>query len=267
MHDSSWKIIAASVAGTSHVEKNLPCQDAFVCETVAAQNGEVLLVVASDGAGSAKHGGDGARIVCRKVADFFCSALTNTTENLFGANSNQELLTNKDIINSFWLTGLQNEFIIRAARENRTPADYACTLLAAAIAPEAAIFWQIGDGAIVFSDAEEFRLFTKPQQGEYANSTYFVTDSHAIDFLQIGAIEKRIDEIAVFTDGLQRIALDLKTLTAHQPFLRPMFAPLRRNDFSPALNDRLIDFLKSDKINERTDDDKTLILASRKRQQ
>lgn len=258
MSDSNWKIIAASVAGTSHVEKDLPCQDAFVCEIFDAPDGEVLIIAASDGAGSAKYGKIGAETTCRLVADSLRAAFSHQTKT---ANSSGD-----ENFGSARLTELQNEFAARAAGENCAAADYACTLLAAAVWENKAIFWQIGDGAIVYRATNELKTFVAPQQGEYANSTYFVTDTHAAEFLQIGAIEKRIDEIAVFTDGLQRIALDLKTAEPHEPFFRPMFAPLQKNDFSPALNDRLIDFLKSPKINERTDDDKTLILASRKRQ-
>lgn len=257
MSNSGWNIIAASVVGTSHVEKGAECQDAFVCETFDAPGGESLVIVASDGAGSAKYGKTGATKTCRSVADLFRGALTGKMPSSF--------LCDKEIINSLWLMQLQKEFVIEAAKETGTLSDYACTLLAAAITPRQTVFWQIGDGAIVYSEAGEYRTFIAPQQGEYANSTFFVTDAHAVDNLQIGVFEKPIDEIAVFTDGLQRIALDSKTAAPHAPFFRPMFAPLLKNQVSPALNDRLVEFLKSPKINERTDDDKTLILAARKK--
>lgn len=256
MSDSSWKIIAASVAGTSHVEKSLPCQDAFVSETFDAADGEVLIIVAADGAGSAKHAKIGAETACKWFADYIRSNWRNGTTEFF---------FRKDL-SQISIVALQSEFAALAARDGGATSDYACTLLAAAVGQDKTFFWQIGDGAIVYQENDDFKMFTAPQQGEYANSTHFVTDSTAIEFLQIGLIEKRIDEIAVFTDGLQRIALDLKSGTAHAPFFRPMFAPLQKDDFSPILNDRLVDFLKSPKINERTDDDKTLILASRKKQ-
>jgi hypothetical protein len=44
----------------------------------------------------------------------------------------------------------------------------------------------------------------------------------------------------------------------------PMMAPLRSGNPLNGLNEKLEKFLSSPKINEKTDDDKTLILASRR---
>lgn len=247
MQKSNWKIIAASVPGTSHTEKQVPCQDAFICETA----GDNLIVAAADGAGSAAQGKVGASTAC----EFFAQGVRAWLER--GSIDGLD----KDFGLGF-LKILQDDITRRAAHQNIS--DFACTLLAAVVGTERAAFFQIGDGAIVYGEGDEFRLFTPPQQGEYANSTHFVTDETAQDFLKVEIIERRIDEIAVFTDGLQRIALDFRTGTPHAPFFRPMFAPLRTEKVAPTLEKQLIDFLDSPKINERTDDDKTLILASRK---
>ncbi len=258
MDSQSWKIIAASIAGTSHLAKDLPCQDAFQHQILHTKNGEeILVVVASDGAGSAKNALIGAQTTCR----FFIRGVGNW----LASGKNLENL-NEDFAQSF-IELLQSELAKLAETESPNLADFSCTLLAAIIGENSAVFWQIGDGAIVFADAEaeDFELFTLPQQGEYANSTNFVTDSDAVKSLVFRKIEKRIVEIAIFTDGLQRIALNFQTNSAHSPFFRPMFAPLRSEKLSPNLEKNLAEFLNSAKINERTDDDKTLILASRKR--
>lgn len=261
MKFSTWKIIAASVEGTSHREKNAPCQDSFSWRKIGFGE-EILIVVASDGAGSALKGGEGARLACQTILQE-ARALTEASFSI-------QRLDHTQIVD--WIRLLNAQFKILAEKENLKKEDFACTLLLAIIQAETAFFLQIGDGAIVYDRDGEYRLFTVPQQGEYANSTNFVTDEDALDVLKFEKIEAPIEELAIFTDGLQRIALDYQTLTPHSPFIRPMLSPLK--SLSPKdkslyvkiknLQKQLAKYLDSPKINERTDDDKTLILASRK---
>jgi hypothetical protein len=65
---------------------------------------------------------------------------------------------------------------------------------------------------------------------------------------------------------LQRLALHYEGRTAHAPFFRPMFAPVRAADPGRAetLSTQLAAFLGSQPVNARTDDDKTLVLATRR---
>ena len=253
MRGFDWKIIAASVAGTSHVGRGEGCQDAFVCEVARQIDGEVLLIAVADGAGSAINGAAGARL----AVEFWQNGLKVWLENNRVENLERAFAT--DFVR-LW----HYELTKRASSDGLNLSDYACTLLTAAVGATSAAFVQIGDGAIVFADeTENYRLFTAPQQGEYANSTNFVTDENAHNNLQFESHNARIDQIAVFTDGLQRVALQMQpAATAHQPFFRSMFAPFVRADFDQAkLENNLRQFLDSPKINERTDDDKTLILA------
>lgn len=255
MSNSNWKIIAASVTGTSHLVKNAACDDFHVWQVIGSGDG-ILIAVASDGAGSAKRGGAGAKTTCQT----FIREITEFAEK----NAHIKGLIRRDVLE--WIKLLQTQFQILAAAEKLETSDFACTLLASIIADENAVFLQIGDGGMVYSapdTPEDYHLVIEPQQGEYANATNFVTDLDAAATLKFEMIEKRINEVAIFTDGLQRIALDYQTNTAHAPFFRPMFAPLRAAKGAPNLDERLSDFLDSPKVNERTDDDKTLILAAR----
>lgn len=251
MH-ANWKIIAASVAGTAHVRRDTACQDAFAYRVFDTTYGEVLIVAVADGAGSAKFAELGARNVC----DFFVSGVSALFEN--GGKIS-------DLNQTFYFEFLKAFSNALSANDNNTDLnDYACTFLAVAACENETIFCQIGDGAIVFaSELDEFKLFAIPQQGEYANTTNFVTDENAAEKLQFKRLENRIEELAIFTDGLQRLAIDFQSKNAHLPFFRSMLAPLRGENPAANLEEKLSAFLNSPKINERTDDDKTLILASR----
>jgi hypothetical protein len=77
---------------------------------------------------------------------------------------------------------------------------------------------------------------------------------------------RAFDDIAVFTDGLERLALQFDTGSAHAPFFDSMFRPLNvaPSGYRPELETSLVDFLNSEKVTNRTDDDKTIVIASRR---
>ena len=134
------------------------------------------------------------------------------------------------------------------------------------------MFFQIGDGAIVVSnraEPDDYGWVFWPQHGEFANQTNFVTQDNALEVLEFELEERCVDEIAIFTDGIERLVLDLQEKTAHTPFFRTLFGWLIQTE--PAAVGEEIPpsevvgrYLGSKEINNRTDDDKTLILASRR---
>jgi hypothetical protein len=256
----SWRYAFNSVIGTSHTHCGWPCQDASECSVLYAKSGEpVLIAIVSDGAGSAECSEIGAQLAC----SLFVSEMTSLFENDGSV---------QDITCDFakgWVQHFQNEVSVRAEAEGRTSRDFACTVLAAAVGTDRAAFFQIGDGAIVISsqeEPEEYSWIFWPQKGEYENTTIFATDVRALEQIDHDFVERRIDEIALFTDGLQRLALHFQSQTAHAPFFHPMFTPLRQSPegFSEKLSHSLAAFLSSPQVNDRTDDDKTLVLATRR---
>jgi len=104
-----------------------------------------------------------------------------------------------------------------------------------------------------------------PDRGEYANTTHFVTQDDASEHLQFESVRREIIEAAILSDGLQNIALNYQQQIAHEPFFKGLFVPLKdvREGWSEDLSKSLATFLASSRVNEKTDDDKTLVLASR----
>ena len=154
----------------------------------------------------------------------------------------------------------------RAAATGLPVREFACTLLGAVLADDRALFLQIGDGAIVIGTGDDYRPVFWPQAGEYANETYFATDAGAAARLEFATSVEPVAEIALLTDGLQPLALHYQTRQAHAPFFRPLFQRLRAASAPgcPAdLQTALERFLDAPALNQRTHDDKTLILATR----
>ena len=168
-----------------------------------------------------------------------------------------------------WLTSLQDK-ILQLAEENKIDIrEFASTILGAVVDRDGALFVQIGDGAIVVSRRgrnDDYEWIFWPQQGQYANQTYFITDEIAGDVLNHKYVKETIDDVALFSDGLQSLALHFQTQTAHTPFFRAMFKPLlvKQSGHLESLSSTLASYLNSDIVNQRTDDDKSLILATRR---
>ena len=102
-----------------------------------------------------------------------------------------------------------------------------------------------------------------PMVGEYANMTHFISDEDAVSRLETFTSTERAHKVAAFTDGIQRLALNMLDNSPHVPFFTPFFnglaaATQEQLDLLPEL---LKQFLSSPAVNERTDDDKTLALA------
>jgi hypothetical protein len=214
---------------------------------------EFLVALVSDGAGSAQFGEVGSEIACEAGGKTLLEIVEASGEAGLVADVAIKLL---DVIRMR---------IGEAARARGVTARaLACTLLGAVVGPTRALYFQVGDGAIVSREIETLAPVFWPESGEYANMTYFVTDSEALEHLRVD-VRNAPDEVSLFSDGIQRLALVFATETAHEPFFAPMFKALRASsdEQTDSLCIALERFLNSDAINERTDDDKTLILATR----
>src|SRR5438046_1077088 len=75
-------------------------------------------------------------------------------------------------------------------------------------------------------------------------------------------VERPIDEVALLSDGLQGLVLRYDDQSSHPRFFGPVFTAARHEPpgHSARLTAALAAFLNSDRVNQRTDDDKTLIV-------
>lgn len=253
-----WKALAKSVQGSGHKRLGTACQDACLtnlCEVGLDSAGaaqSVLVLAVADGAGSADHSDVGAQTACRVIHEVIAEHLLRPD----WAPVSRELAI-------AWYERVRLE-LEREAESLAVPSrQLACTLLVAMIAENAAAFCQIGDGAHVIRDREELRPVFWPQSGEYANTTNFVTSPRIERDLMFEWREGRIDDVALFTDGLQSLALNYGTKQAHQPFFTPLLEALRNHPNPMELAGPMQAFLESKNLSDRTDDDLTLILATR----
>jgi hypothetical protein len=240
------------VAGTSHIAISTGCQDSCIaCVETDMAKPPLLTIFVADGAGSASHGGTGAELAVEAATTF----------------ANERYALSELPLDNLWaeacIKAVRSKICEAAETNGAKTRDYACTFLGVVSSPSETLIMQVGDGGIVVDIGNGLEVPIAPMTGEYANMTNFVTDEDAIEILAVKALPARADRVAVFSDGIQRLALNMATNTAHAPFFAPFFTVLAtaqeaQEDY---LHSQLIEFLESQAVNERTDDDKTLAFA------
>ena len=244
----SWNIVGSSVLGTAHARVGLPCQDAYATSITA--DGTLLLVVA-DGAGSASRSDEGSRIAVSNSLDFL---KWNLSQQVPESPEAWELLL-RDMLRD---SRLALEKIVGDGEL----CDLATTLLVVVVTQDTLAAAQIGDGAIVCRDSSgPLCVLTPLTESEYINTTCFLTGpAFEKDALYTVLPAGEIDALAMFTDGVQFVAIGYPMNVPHPPFFNPLFTFAAREDSDPSELDA---FLSSAQMNERTDDDKSLVLAVR----
>jgi len=253
-----WQVAAGASVGTSHRLNDTPCQDAFRAESLDMPDGTVgLMVFVADGAGSAALSRIGARIAVDGAIVF--------TDVFSEENADRAAAAFDRTFVSALVVYIRDALAKLADTAGVALRDLACTLLGAIALKDRTVVFQIGDGAIVFDDGSGLSLAIPPMSGEYINMTHFVVDEDVFDHLAVRE-SGPVSRLAVFSDGLQRLALNLATGEPHVPFFEPFFKALENADphQGAAFDAALIRFLDSESVNERTDDDKTLVLALRR---
>lgn len=167
-----------------------------------------------------------------------------------------------------WIQKTRDLIAAAAERRELSPRDFAATLVFAVTDGLKSLFVHVGDGGMAIRDEESGSWIcpTWPNQGEYASTTFFVTDD-TFPPVRICLIQNTISALAVFSDGIERLALNFAEEKAHEPFFDAMISPLDSAKVDGKIRDlceSLSQFLDSDRVNDRTDDDKTLVLATRK---
>ncbi len=259
---SRWLVARASVQGTSHAKSGQPCQDS---SSVGKDAPDGMLVAAvADGAGSAALSADGSRIAACAATRRAVRLMRLHVQPLYEGVL-EEIL--REAVHH-----ARKELEAEAQRQKKSLREFATTLIVAICAPEITGAAQIGDGAMVTTSKRmtwddedgDYTLFSAPQRGEYANTTNFITSSGWQNSLAVRTRRGGISRLAMFTDGIQSIALNAASGNApHAPFFDPLFSWADKQKDASAAASSLAAFLSSPRVTARADDDLTLLLAVR----
>lgn len=248
-----WSWMSALQKGTSHVKTNTRLQDALSASMVESNGVNWFYAVISDGAGTAQYGGQGASIICRTIS--------TKVRAYFAGNSK---LPTVQLVDT-WLDEARDRIFYCAKLRNLTSRDFAATLIFVISNGSETLSAHVGDGCIVVQDFEknDWYYMSWPNHGEYASMTYFLTDDVSAN-VRYTQTNIPIKAIALFSDGLERLALEFSTKSPFLGFFETFIKPLNNSQIVGKnfdLSKSLKNYLDSDAVNSRTDDDKSLIFS------
>jgi hypothetical protein len=249
---TDWRTAGVSVTGVSHQRSGTVCQDAHLCGQLP---GGVLVAAVADGAGSASRAEVGSACAVR-------AAVNEVVERLADGVPVEE----EDwhlLLRAVFQTA--RDAVAAEAAKGKSPlAELSTTLLLAIATPELVAAGQVGDGAVVARLADEsFVAVTRPPVQEYVNETTFLTSPDFLGPAQFAVRRAPLTGLALFSDGLQMLALKMPQGSPHGPFFTPLLRFLADVKERNTAEEQLRRFLQSPRITERADDDLTLVLAVR----
>jgi hypothetical protein len=249
-----WQAVGWKEKGIGHIKNGTPCQDDFNDQIIS--NEQVMIGAVSDGMGSAAHSELGSQIAVKTAIDLLNQKnWLNTRLNERQARAFFENLL-KSVVTEIKTEANDKGYAVR---------DLACTLLAFVATPDWLAAMQVGDGLIVIRPKEEatYKLLFRPTKGEYGNETVPITSSTASQEMQVTVIPKAVDFICAATDGIEHISL-LKSQNwiAYHKFFEPLERQIMRSNTTETEKQNILrDFLNSKQVNQKTDDDKTVLLC------
>ncbi|XYI04060.1 PP2C family serine/threonine-protein phosphatase [Sorangium sp. So ce1128] len=176
----------ASVTGRLHEKSGVPCQDAVAISAP----GKITVIALADGAGSARHADAGAQLAVAETVKH----VSERFDALWDMDVDRARAEIVDVI------------VARLGAEARTRhaslADFGSTLLFVAVDRERFLAGHIGDGVIACERDGQSEILSRPQRGEHANETVFLTSgqAQALMFVVRGSLDGR-SSFALMSDG------------------------------------------------------------------
>lgn len=246
----AWKVYAASAIGKYHIDTGIACQDNFSFRTV----GDVLIGVVCDGAGSSAHSEIGAKECSLSVVDSISMILGN------GETGQLEKACSRVSLESAIETA-RNLLQLRADELGYQFHDLSCTLVGCIASPAGGCLFHIGDGFGVAEFDGLLPVVSLPENGEYANETYFVTAADWPTRLRITPLPAAQSGcVALMSDGAAPFVVNRERSGLSSPFINPVtkyLSGVSQEEGNQALQGTLAD----ERTYAITGDDKTLLIA------
>lgn len=202
--------------------------------------GDCLVAAVSDGAGSASHGADGARVIVETALNYF----------MHDGDT-------KDFISNVRIALGKRAHVLGVEMM-----DLAATMVVVVATQDKTTCIQVGDGfGVVSFEDEAYALLIQPDKGEYINQTSFVTLPDAADHVKVATFEKRARFLCLSTDGLESVALFHQNWEPYGGFFNPLDQYISKTDCQKELDLELAQFLESDSLRAKSWDDKSIILG------
>lgn len=218
-----------------------------------------------DGAGSARLSHFGSKVFAEAVVD----ALINYSEDRIFP---EEAYIRSVIISA--ISSAQEKLLLEypevelttgenKSRRPSTIRDFHSTLVAVIANERGGAFIHVGDGVGTAFSSNNLKasVVSKPENGEYVNQTYFVTEGNWEERLRIKPFYQYCDTILLMSDGVSPMAMS-KGGVLVEKFVSPLLSFIRDNEREKS-EIALQNTLSKESVRRVTGDDKTLVWAMR----
>jgi hypothetical protein len=250
-----WRVFCASATGQRNLEHGVAGQDS----SHYVLTDDVLVAIVCDGAGSVPEGRTGSDFMARALAEELASAV-HADRSLCEVRTQGSVRLEATIRDA--VDAVRTRLADLAASRQLALHDFSCTLVGCVASPGGGCFLQIGDGFAIQQAANGDCALSHPENGEYADETYFVTDENWRNHLRLTPLPapERGCVIGLLSDGTAPFAVNRARSGFFRPFIDPIAAFLREAT-APNGNEALRNLLESPRACEISPDDKTLLLA------
>lgn len=203
-----WRTIEYSATGRGHLKAGLPCQD----KVRTYRNDDVTVITLADGAGTAKLSHFGAEA----VLDCVSKELGEHFEDYF-AEPDASIIRRR-------LFAVVLEALEDTQKKLRCDLrDLSSTLLVAAVSGSCYFIIHIGDGVIGYLKDDEIKVATGPDNGDFANETFFTTSPASLVRMRMMKGEDAgIHGFVLMSDGTENALYNKQTGELSQGIKRIM---------------------------------------------
>lgn len=212
----NWNGFSASIPGSGHIRRGLPCQDA---SAVVTSPRPALIVC--DGRGSATRSQDGAQ----GAVDAFRSQIAvfdpMLTDILDGETENPEQWM---MFSRIMYRTLMQVKLDLAAKHSLPEKEFDFTVAFAVIGTHFIGCFQVGDGAIVLRQNDVCQTAFPPDKGEFANQTHFLRENGETTGIFHASLFSAMENtgVAITSDGPDHLMFKLADMQPGKIFTQMM---------------------------------------------
>lgn len=182
-----WKTLSYEVQGRGHHKSKKVCQD----KTYTYKKDNYVAIALADGAGSASHSDVGAEIACKSICEYVGEHFDRLIK------STDAYAVKKEIIDYILGNLKQKALDLKCSIDG-----LASTLLFVGVKDNLLMVLHVGDGVIGYLKNNMLLTLSQPNNGEFANATYFVTSKGAYEQTRIFKGNKKgISGFVLLSDG------------------------------------------------------------------